>query len=139
MKNEPKIRIVSKGDSSRLGASRIYLNDEEITSLVRDLSITVEGEARRFCAELKISAQVELEVHANVNFQATDPVDELMSYIAGDTGVTPRRQTIENWLHAKGICTSRQLKLFKKENERRTEALRKFLSENPGLISEELH
>jgi hypothetical protein len=139
MKNEPKLRIVSEGDSSRVAASRIYLNDEEITPLVRDLKITVEGEARRYCAEFKIAAQVELEVPANVNFQATDPVDELISYIAGDTGIKPRRQTIENWLQAKGICTHRQLERYKKENERRTEALRQFLSENPGLVSEELH
>ena len=66
---EARIKIVSTGHTSRAAASRIYLDDKDITHLVRDLKVSIAGETRRWNVELTVISHVEIDVTALTEFK----------------------------------------------------------------------
>jgi hypothetical protein len=67
---EPRLRIVSGEGSSRFAGSRVYLDDIDISEMVKDLKISVTGEARRWTAELTFVAHVDVDISAIVELKA---------------------------------------------------------------------
>lgn len=64
--SDSRVRIVSTGDSSRASQSRVYLDDKDITHLIKDLKIYVGEETRRWQVEFTVIANLDIDLLAEV-------------------------------------------------------------------------
>lgn len=64
-----KIRIVSQGNSSRAAASRVYLDEQDITHLIRDVKLCFAGNPLRWHAALTLISTVDIDVTAEIEIE----------------------------------------------------------------------
>lgn len=61
---EARIKIVSKDYSSRAAATDIYLDEKDITHLIKDVKIYLAGNPLRWHAEITLRAKVDIDISA---------------------------------------------------------------------------
>lgn len=68
-----RVKIVSESNSSRAAASRIYLDDKDITESVKDIHLYIDKDTGRWALNIKFTAEVDIDVSSEV--KATVPVN----------------------------------------------------------------